>query len=75
MYRAFLDALPAYRNRVTKLTLSHSKNPSIDIGDEIYENVFFNEDTSAVFVLVKEETEEDKEVLTAGQTGPQGVIR
>ncbi len=75
MYRAFLNALPEYRNRITGLTLSHAL--LTDRGDEICESVFFNKKTGAVFVLVPRETEEteEKAELATGQIGPQGVIR
>lgn len=72
MYRIFLDAFPKYRSRVTQLTLSYTK--ILKAGIEVCDNVFFNEETGAVFVLVPEETKEEKAELVAGQVGPQGVI-
>lgn len=76
IYQAFKAAMPEYTTGiVTGLTFSHVQPPEMEIGEEVSENVFFNPDNGAVFVLVPEETKEDKDELLESQIGSQGVIR
>lgn len=75
IYQAFLAAMPEYRSRVVSLAFSYTQ-PDEEIGTEVYENVFFNSDSGAVFVLVPLSVPPlEKDELAAGQAGPQGVIR
>ncbi len=74
IYQAFLAAIPEYGEGVTRLTFSQIRPAQAEIGVEICENVFFNETTGVVFVLLPAEAKEEKTELAAGQIGPQGVI-
>ncbi len=74
MYPAFLAAIPEYKQRVTKLTFSQTMPQNTEIGEEIRENVFFNEATGDVFVLVIEEDIESQEELAADRVDPQGEV-